>query len=92
MSSVNYNLRLDSELKDRSFSVLEGYGFSPSQAIKLFLKQVAETGCVPLSFDYRQKTFLTPETQQALREAKEEFGTSKRYSSWEQVMEDASRN
>ena len=52
MSTTNYNIRLDQELKDKAFSVLEGYGLTPSQAIKLFLHQVAETNSIPLSFDY----------------------------------------
>ena len=53
MSSTNYNIRLDQELKDKAFSVLEGYGLTPSQAIKLFLHQVAETNSIPLTFDYQ---------------------------------------
>ena len=53
MTTTNYNIRLDQDLKDRSFSVLESYGLTPSQAIKLFLHQVAETNTVPLSFDYQ---------------------------------------
>ena len=52
MSTTNYNIRLDQELKDKAFSVLEGYGLTPSQAIKLFLHQVAETNSIPLAFDY----------------------------------------
>lgn len=53
MTTSNYNIRLDQELKKRAFSVLESYGLTPSQAIKLFLNQVAETNTVPLSFDYQ---------------------------------------
>ena len=53
MTTSNYNIRLDKDLKDRAFSVLESYGLTPSQAIKLFLNQVAETNTVPLSFDYQ---------------------------------------
>lgn len=53
MSTTNYNIRLDQDLKDRAFSVFEGYGLTPSQAVKLFLNQVAETNTVPLSFDYQ---------------------------------------
>ena len=49
MSTTNYNIRLDQDLKDRSFSVLESYGLTPSQAIRLFLNQVADTNAVPLS-------------------------------------------
>jgi len=52
MSTTNYNIRLDQELKEKAFSVLESYGLTPSQAIKLFLHQVAETNSIPLSFDY----------------------------------------
>ena len=53
MSTTNYNIRLDQALKDKAFSVLESYGLTPSQAIKLFLHQVAETNSIPLSFDYQ---------------------------------------
>lgn len=53
MTTTNYNIRLDKDLKDRAFSVFEGYGLTPSQAIKLFLNQVADTNTVPLSFDYQ---------------------------------------
>ena len=55
MTTTNYNIRLDQELRDRAFSVFESYGLTPSQAIKLFLNQVAETNTVPLSFDYHAK-------------------------------------
>ena len=47
MSTTNYNIRLDQDLKDRSFSVLESYGLTPSQAIRLFLNQVADTNAIP---------------------------------------------
>ena len=55
MATTNYNIRLDQELKDKAFSVFESYGLTPSQAIKLFLNQVADTNAVPLSFDYQAK-------------------------------------
>ncbi|AMN69049.1 type II toxin-antitoxin system RelB/DinJ family antitoxin [Psychrobacter sp. P11G5] len=55
MATTNYNIRLDQELRDRAFSVFESYGLTPSQAIKLFLNQVAETNTVPLSFNYHSK-------------------------------------
>lgn len=53
MATASYNIRLDEDLKKRAFPVLESYGLTPSQAIKLFLNQVAETKSVPLSFDYQ---------------------------------------
>jgi len=54
MTTTNYNLRLDQELKDSAFAVFESYGLTPSQAIKLFLTQVAQTNQVPLSFEYHK--------------------------------------
>ena len=53
MTTTNYNIRLDQELKDKAFAVFESYGLTPSQAIRLFLNQVADTNAVPLSFDYQ---------------------------------------
>lgn len=53
MTTTNYNIRLEQELKDRAFAVFESYGLTPSQAIKLFLTQVAQTKTVPLSFEYQ---------------------------------------
>ena len=54
MTTTNYNIRLDQELKDSAFAVFESYGLTPSQAIKLFLTQVAQTNQVPLSFEYQK--------------------------------------
>lgn len=51
MTTTNYNVRLDKDLKDRAFSVLESYGITPSQAIRIFLNQIANTNTVPLSFN-----------------------------------------
>ena len=52
--TTNYNIRLDRELKENAFAVFDGYGLTPSQAIKLFLTQVAQTNQVPLSFEYQK--------------------------------------
>ena len=54
MKTTNYNIRLDQELKENAFAVFESYGLTPSQAIKLFLTQVAQTNQVPLSFEYQK--------------------------------------
>ena len=52
MTTINYNIQLEKDLKDSAFAVLESYDLTPFQAIKLFLMQVAQTNTVPLSFDY----------------------------------------
>ena len=54
MTTTNYNIRLDQELKENAFAVFASYGLTPSQAIKLFLTQVAQTNQVPLSFEYQK--------------------------------------
>ena len=55
MTTTNFNLRLDKDLRDRAFEVFDNYGVSASQAFKLFLTQVAETNTIPLSFSYKAK-------------------------------------
>ena len=60
MTTTNYNIRLDQELKDNAFAVFESYGLTPSQAIKLFLTQVAQTNTVPLSFKYQAIPNVNP--------------------------------
>lgn len=49
---ANLNIRLDDTLKEQSFAIIERLGMTPSQAIKMFLTQIAQTGAVPLSLDY----------------------------------------
>lgn len=56
MSTTNFNIRLDTNLRDKAFPILESYGLSAALAFKLFLKQVAETKTVPLSFDYAKNS------------------------------------
>ncbi len=89
MATTNYNIRLDDNLRERAFAVFESYGLSPSQAIKLFLNQVADTRTVPLSFDYKAAAESHNEaTRQSLIAAREEFKTAKRYNSLEEMMRD----
>ena len=89
MATTNYNIRLDDNLRERAFAVFESYGLSPSQAIKLFLNQVADTRTVPLSFDYKAAAENPSEaTRQSLIVAREEFKTAKRYDNLEDMMRD----
>ena len=84
MTTTNYNIRLDQDLKDRSFSVLESYGLTPSQAIRLFLNQVADTNAVPLSFDYQPK--LNAQTLAAIADIANSKGT--KYDSFGDFMDE----
>lgn len=67
MTTTNYNIRIEQDLKNRAFTVFESYGLTPAQAFKLFLNQVADTQAVPLSFDYKAK-IPNAVTQAAMQE------------------------
>lgn len=72
--TTNFNLRLDENLKAQSFSVIESFGMTPSQFMRLVLKQVADTGSLPLSFEKRT-TAITPNelTAQAIRQGRADY-------------------
>lgn len=53
MSTVNFNIRMDENLKKQAFPIIESYGLTPAQAVKLFFNQVVATNKLPLSFDYQ---------------------------------------
>lgn len=84
MATTNYNIRLERELRDRAFSVLESYGLSPSQAIRLFLNQVADTNQVPLSFDYQPQPSAS--TLAAIEELDNGGGT--KYTSFDDFIDE----
>ena len=94
MTTTNYNIRLEQELRDRAFAVFERYGLAPSQAIKLFLNQVADTQSIPLTFNHhagREEHIPNAVTRQAMLEAIEnrKNGTlGKAYRSLDEMMED----
>lgn len=72
MSSTNFNMRLDEELKSNAYPVFERYGLTPSQAVKLFFNQVASTQKIPLSFDWGD--FVPNEaTANAIRQGRKDY-------------------
>lgn len=67
----NFNLRLDEQLKADAFGVIESFGMTPSQFMRLVLKQVADTGSLPLSFEKRQKSSMPNElTIEAIKQGR----------------------
>lgn len=90
-NSTNFSLRIDPELKKEAFQVIESYGFTPSQVMKLFLYQIANTRIIPLDLRYRKEEEFNEETKKSLIEAREEFysGKTDRYSvkSVEELMQ-----
>lgn len=87
--SVNYSVRLDENLKNQAFSVIEEYGLTPAQVIKLIFRQIAETRAIPVSLRYKSDE-PNEETQRAMREADEEWetGKAKVYNTPQEMYED----
>lgn len=76
--TTNFNLRLDEQLKSQSFRVIEGFGMTPSQFMRLVLKQVADTGSLPLSFEKRTTAVIPNEfTAQAIRQGRLDYELGK---------------
>lgn len=67
---TSYTFRLDEELKQQAFSVFRNYGLNPAQAIKMILRQVAETKTIPVELNYQPNET----TIQAMRELEEGKG------------------
>ena len=89
MPTSTFNVRLDDELRTQATQIFEGYGLSPTQAIKLFFNQVVATKSIPLNFDYKKDEFFpNVETQQAIIAARQEYQSGKlpRYSSADDAM------
>lgn len=88
--STNFNLRLDEQLKAESFRVIEDFGLTPSQFMRLILKQVADTGSLPLSFEKRQHT-LSKKGERLVRESIEDIeqGRVTEYASLDAFMQTA---
>lgn len=72
--NTNFNLRLDESLKNQAFGVIESFGMTPSQFMRLVLKQVADTGSLPLSFEKRTGAIIPNElTAQAIRQGRLDY-------------------
>lgn len=56
--TVNFNIRIEKELKETAGQIFENYGMTTSQAIKMFLVNVAKTRKVPLTFDYQENDLI----------------------------------
>lgn len=89
MSSINFNIRMDESLKERAFPVIESYGLTPAQAVKLFFNQIAATQTIPLSFEHNAR-IPNAATRQAIEEAEADWkdGKLKAYSNLEEMMKD----
>lgn len=89
MGAINFNIRMDESLKERAFPVIESYGMTPAQAVKLFFNQIAATQTIPLSFEHNAR-IPNIATRRAIEEAEADWkaGRLKAYSSLEEMAKD----
>ncbi len=81
MTTEPTSLRLDSDAKKRAYAIFEQVGLKPTQAINLFLKQVALRGGIP--FDIKVPN---ADTLAAMEEL--DSGKGKRFKSKDELFED----
>ena len=86
MSSSNFNMRLDDDLWASVYPILEQYGLTPSQAVRMFFNQIASTGKVPLTFDWANPV-PNAVTRKAIEEAEAEFATAERYKTVDEAIQ-----
>ena len=56
-----YQFRIDTKEKEEVFAILKDLGFTPAQAIKLFLRQVKKTRSIPFEISAQQGRFIEPD-------------------------------
>lgn len=74
MSYTNFNMRLDDDLRANAYPVLARYGLTPSQAVRMFFNQIANTGKIPLTLDWASTT-PNQTTLEAINELENGGGT-----------------
>ena len=82
--SINFNIRMEEELKERAFPVIERYGLTPAQAVKLFLRQIADTQTIPLTLNHHATPVPNALTRAAIAEAR--AGGGEVYDSVEEAL------
>ena len=67
MTTSNLTIRIDEDLKNQAKIILDGYGISPSQAVKILFLELVATRKFPLNLNY-QATMPNTQTITAMRE------------------------
>lgn len=65
---INFNLRMEKELKEQASIIFENYGMTTSQALRMFLVNVINTRKVPLSLDYQAEKQPTAKLLTAIKQ------------------------
>ncbi len=53
MTTSNLNIRIDDDLKNQARAILDGYGITPSQAVKMLFLELVATRKFPLDLSYQ---------------------------------------
>ncbi len=77
-SSVAYQFRLDTALRDEAFGVFNELGMNPAEGLRVFLKQVALTRSIPFAIQAKALN-KTPKTAQ---EKMDYVPTAAEYEAW----------
>jgi DNA-damage-inducible protein J len=89
MATTNINVRVDSDLKRSAEALFDDLGLNMSSAITMFLKSAVSHDGIP--FEVKRVT-PNAETRAALAEyseMKKDSGQYKRYSSFDELMDEA---
>ena len=68
MTTSNLNIRIDDDLKHQAKVILDGYGISPSQAVKMLFLELVATRKFPLSLSYQADYEPNKTTLRAINE------------------------
>ena len=86
MATSTLQIRIDSDLKQETESVLKSMGLSMSTAIHLFCRQVINHGRIP--FDIIAAPKLNEETRRAMDDTLAGKNLSRKFSSVDEMWED----
>ncbi|NEN76517.1 type II toxin-antitoxin system RelB/DinJ family antitoxin [Pelistega sp. NLN82] len=75
MTTSNLNIRIDDDLKKQAKTILDGYGISPSQAVKMLFLELVATRKFPLNLSYQADSMPNLKTIAAMRELDNGGGT-----------------
>lgn len=84
MTTSNLNIRIDDELKNQAKVILDGYGISPSQAVKMLFLELVATRKFPLSLSYQADYEPNAKTIAAMREL--DSGSGKLYTNLDEFL------
>ncbi len=93
--SVNFTLRLDESLKQQAFEVFENYGLTPTQGLKMILKDIADSKSIPVNLNrHREDYTLSAKGETLLREsiAEMESGEYTEHETFEDFMRHFSKD